>query len=63
MNDRKQIGISNIHRISFDKFEKHFSFIVNEKIYKINAFVANIISPNVLKMFEDIVNFSNSSKF
>ena len=49
---------NDIERIDFHKFEKDFSFIVNDEIYKTNSFVANILSPNVSKMFENNVNLS-----
>ena len=53
-----KIGIRNLQRIQFDKFEKDFSFIVNGKIYKTNSFVANILSPNISKMFNENINIS-----
>ena len=58
MNDGTTIGIDNFQRIQFDKFEKDFSFIVNGKIYKTNSFVANILSPNISKIFHENMNIS-----
>ena len=56
MNDIDTIGIENIRRIHFDKFEKDFSFIVNGKVYQTNSFVATILSPNITNMFERNMN-------
>ena len=53
-----QILVDHIPKIPFDKFEKDFSFIVNGKIYKTNSYVANILSPNVSKMFDEKLNVS-----
>ena len=47
MDDFRKIQIDNIQKIQFDKFEKDFSFIVNNKIYQTNSFVANILSPHI----------------
>ena len=58
MNDFVKIGVENIERIQFDKFEKDFSFIVNGKIYKTNSFVANILSPHISKIFEGNMDIS-----
>ena len=52
MNNFAQMGIDNIQRVRFDKFEKDFSFIVNGEIYQTNSFVANILSPYISKNFE-----------
>ena len=51
-------GIESIERIQFDKFEKDFSFIVNDEVYKTNLFVANILSPIISKMFKENMNRS-----
>ena len=58
MSGAVKIGMKNLQRIQFDKFEKDFSFIVNGKIYKTNSFVANILSPNISKMLEGNINTS-----
>ena len=57
MNDFVKIGVENIERIQFDKFEKDFSFIVNGKIYKTNSFVANILSTNISNKFSDEISY------
>ena len=51
MNEGRKIGIDNILRVQLDKFKKDFSFIINGKIYKTNSYVANILSPNISKMY------------
>ena len=43
MKDVIKIGIENIRGIHFYKGEKNFLFIVNDKIYKTNLFVENIL--------------------
>ena len=53
MNDITKIRNDNFGRIQFNKFEKDFSFIVNGEIYQTNSFVANILSPNISKMFDE----------
>ena len=58
MSEFTKIGIGNVQRIQFDKFEKAFSFIVNSKIYKTSSFVANILSPDISKMHEENMNAS-----
>ena len=58
MNDVPKIDIDSIQRISFDKFEKDFFFIVNGEIYNTNSFVATLLSPNISKMFEESMNIS-----
>ena len=58
MNPFAKIGIDNIQRIQFDKFEKDFSFIVNGQVYKTNKFVANILSPHISNLFEGNMNLS-----
>ena len=49
---------NHIERIDFQEFEKDFSFIVNGKIYSTNSFVANILSPNISKYYQEKVNIS-----
>ena len=58
MNNFTQISIGNVKRIKFNKFEKDFSFIVNGKVYKTNSFVANILSPNISKKFQENMNLA-----
>ena len=58
MKETGKIGIDNIQRIQFDKLEKNFSFIVNGKIYPTNSIVANILSPNISKIFQKNMNIS-----
>ena len=58
MNVKTQIGMKNLQRIQFDKFEEDFSFIVNGKIYKTNSFVASILSPKVWRMFKENMKIS-----
>ena len=58
MNNQAKIGINNIQRINFEKFDKDFSFIVNGKCFKTNSFVACILSPNISKMFQENMHLS-----
>ena len=53
MIDMTKIRTEIFQRIPFDKFEKDFSFIVNGQIYTTNSFVANILSPNISKKFDE----------
>ena len=52
---KMELSIDNIQHIHFDKLEKDFSFIVNDKVYMTNSFVANILSHNISKMFEGMI--------
>ena len=52
------IGVDNIKRVYFDKFENDFSFIVNGEVYPTNSFVANILSPNISNMLKGNNNIS-----
>ena len=53
-----KIGIDNINRIAFDKFEKDFSFIVNGKVYRTSSVVANVLSPRISDIFKQNINLS-----
>lgn len=44
------LGFRNIKDIPFDKYEKDFTFIVNEKRYNTPRIIADILSPNVRKL-------------
>lgn len=48
-NDTFSISLENIKNISFDKYDKNFTFIVDGKIYKTSRFYADLISPVVNK--------------
>lgn len=43
------LNLENIKRINFDKYDKGFAFIVNGKRYETSRFVADIISPKIMK--------------
>ena len=58
MDYQISMGIETIQSISFDKFDKDFSFIVNGEIYQTSSFVATMLSHNVSKMLDQNWNTS-----
>ena len=41
-----------IRKISFNKYEQDFTFVVNRNIFKTSRFIADLISPNICKMHD-----------
>ena len=58
MNGENKISFDNIQRVPIDKFENDFSFIINEKIYNTNKFVASILSPKISRLLQENMNIS-----
>ena len=58
MNDFQKIVFDNIQRIQFEKFEKDFLFIVNGEFYETNSFIANFLSPNISRKYEENMKLS-----
>ena len=58
MNGENKISFDNIQRVPFDKFENDFSFIINQKIYNTNKFVASILSPKISRLLQENMNIS-----
>ena len=44
------LNVNNLKTIPFDKYDKSFTFIVNNKRYETSRIVADILSPTVRKM-------------
>lgn len=59
----------NLKNIPFHEYEKDFTFIVNDKRYETNRYIADLLSPNIRQMhytdksinefFLNTINFSN----
>ena len=58
MNGENKISFDNIQRVPIDKFENDFSFIINQKIYNTNKFVASILSPKISRLLQENTNIS-----
>lgn len=60
------LGIKNFGNIPFNKYDHHFTFIVNGKKYTTNRIIADILSPEIRKLHfidESINEFSiNTNK-